>query len=79
MTDYDVVIIGGGFAGATVARELRHKGLGVLILGRAPALHRLYRATASKHWVLDPAGHPIHGRTVDHRTPVTIEGSFPQP
>jgi monoamine oxidase len=32
MTDYDVVIIGGGFAGATVARELRHKGLGVLLL-----------------------------------------------
>jgi monoamine oxidase len=32
MTDYDVLIIGGGFAGATVARELQHKGLGVLIL-----------------------------------------------
>jgi hypothetical protein len=46
---------------------------------RPSALHRLYRATASKHWVLDPAGHPIHGRAVDHRTSVTIEGSFPQP
>lgn len=33
---------------------------------RAPALYRLYRATALEHWVLDPAGHP------DHRTPVTI-------
>ena len=32
MTDYDVVVIGGGFAGATAARELRHKGLGVLIV-----------------------------------------------
>jgi pyridoxamine 5'-phosphate oxidase-like protein len=30
------------------------------------ALYRLYRATASEHWVLDPAGHP------DHRTPVTV-------
>jgi len=26
----------------------------------------LYRATASDHWVLDPAGHP------DHRIPVTL-------
>ncbi len=33
---------------------------------KAPALYRLYRATASEHWILDPAGHP------DHRTPVTI-------
>jgi uncharacterized protein YhbP (UPF0306 family) len=32
----------------------------------APAIYRLYRATASEHWVLDPAGHP------DHRTPVTV-------
>ena len=31
-----------------------------------PALYRLYRAIASEHWVLDPAGRP------DHRTPVTI-------
>jgi hypothetical protein len=30
-----------------------------------PAPYRLYRATASEHWVLDPDGHP------DHRTPVT--------
>jgi uncharacterized protein YhbP (UPF0306 family) len=33
---------------------------------RAPALYRLYRATASEHWVLDPAGRP------DHRTSVTV-------
>jgi nitroimidazol reductase NimA-like FMN-containing flavoprotein (pyridoxamine 5'-phosphate oxidase superfamily) len=32
----------------------------------APAPYRLYRATASEHWVLDPAGHP------DHRTAVTV-------
>jgi hypothetical protein len=33
---------------------------------QAPALYRLYRATAREHWVLDPAGHP------DHRTSVTV-------
>ena len=33
---------------------------------RALALYRLYRATASEHWVLDPAGRP------DHRTPVMV-------
>lgn len=33
---------------------------------QAPALYRLSRATASEHWVLDPASHP------DHRTPVTV-------
>ena len=33
---------------------------------QAPALYRLYRATASEHWVLDPAGHP------DHRMLVTV-------
>lgn len=33
---------------------------------QAPALYRLYRATALDHWILDPAGHP------DHRTPVTL-------
>ncbi len=37
-----------------------------------PALHRLYRATASEHWVLDPAGHPVHGDALDHRTLVTV-------
>jgi hypothetical protein len=31
-----------------------------------PALYRLYRATASEHWVLDPAGRP------DHRTSVIV-------
>jgi hypothetical protein len=33
---------------------------------QAPAPYRLYRATASEHWVLDPSGHP------DHRTPVRV-------
>jgi nitroimidazol reductase NimA-like FMN-containing flavoprotein (pyridoxamine 5'-phosphate oxidase superfamily) len=33
---------------------------------QAPALYRIYRATALEHWILDPAGHP------DHRTPVTL-------
>ena len=39
---------------------------------RPPAVHRLYRATASEHWVLDPAGHPVHGRALDHRTAVKV-------
>jgi len=33
---------------------------------QAPALYRLYRATAQESWVLDPAGRP------DHRTPVNV-------
>jgi uncharacterized protein YhbP (UPF0306 family) len=33
---------------------------------RPSALYRLYRATASDHWVLDPAGRP------DHRTSVSV-------
>ena len=33
---------------------------------QSPALYRLYRAIASEHWVLDPAGHP------DHRTSVSV-------
>jgi uncharacterized protein YhbP (UPF0306 family) len=33
---------------------------------RPPAPYRLYRATASEHWVLDPGSHP------NHRTPVTL-------
>lgn len=33
---------------------------------QAPALYRLYRATVSGHWILDPAGRP------DHRAPVTV-------
>ncbi|MEN8181833.1 MAG: FAD-dependent oxidoreductase [Myxococcota bacterium] len=31
-SDYDVVVIGGGFAGITAARELRHAGLRTLVL-----------------------------------------------
>ncbi len=33
---------------------------------RSPALYRLYRATVSEHWILDPTSHP------DHRTPITL-------
>jgi len=33
---------------------------------QAPGLYRLYRAVATEHWVLDPAGKP------DHRTSVTL-------
>lgn len=31
---------------------------------RAPSVYRLYRATVSQHWVLDPTASP------DQRTPV---------
>lgn len=36
-----------------------------------PAFHRLYRATASERWILDPGDHPVHGSTGDHRMPVS--------
>ena len=36
-----------------------------------PAPFRLYRATATAHYVLDPAGHP-DGSAGDHRAPVEI-------
>jgi hypothetical protein len=36
-----------------------------------PAFHRLYRATASERWILDPGDHPVHGKTGDHRKPVS--------
>jgi monoamine oxidase len=52
MTDYDVVVIGGGFAGATVARELRHKGLGVLILEGRDRL-------GGRTWTREALGHSI--------------------
>ena len=38
---------------------------------RPPAAHRLYRATATGHFVLDPAGHP-DGSAGDHRAPVDL-------
>ena len=38
---------------------------------RPPAAHRLYRATATAHFVLDPAGHP-DGSAGDHRAPVDL-------
>jgi general stress protein 26 len=37
-----------------------------------PALLRLYRARATQHSVLDPAGHPVHGRAIDHRASVSL-------
>ena len=37
----------------------------------APAAYRLYRATVSQHWVLDPAASP------DQRTPVDPSGPRP--
>jgi hypothetical protein len=33
-----------------------------------PAIYRLYRATASEHWILDPTA----GRTADHRIRVGV-------
>jgi uncharacterized protein YhbP (UPF0306 family) len=36
------------------------------------ARHRLYRATAHEHSVLDPAGHPSLGSDVDYRTVVEL-------
>ena len=38
---------------------------------RPPAAHRLYRATATGLFVLDPAGHP-DGSAGDHRAPVDL-------
>jgi uncharacterized protein YhbP (UPF0306 family) len=38
---------------------------------RAPDTHRLYRATASAHFVLDPDGHP-DGHAGDYRAPVEL-------
>jgi Pyridoxamine 5'-phosphate oxidase len=38
---------------------------------RPPGFHRLYRAAAGEHWILDPGDHPVHGRTGDHRTRVS--------
>jgi monoamine oxidase len=52
MTDYDVVVIGGGFAGATVARELRHEGLGVLIVEGRDRL-------GGRTWTREALGHSI--------------------
>jgi Pyridoxamine 5'-phosphate oxidase len=39
---------------------------------RPPAPRRLYRARVSDHWVLDPSGHPVHGRAFDHRARVAL-------
>ena len=34
--DYDLIVVGGGLAGATLARSLAGKGADVLVLERAP-------------------------------------------
>jgi hypothetical protein len=45
---------------------------------RPPALHRLYRATVSQHWILCTSRQPgsptclLHGRALDHRIPVAL-------
>jgi hypothetical protein len=41
---------------------------------RAPAVHRLYRATASEYSVLDSVGHPRPG---DRRIPVNLDDPRP--
>jgi monoamine oxidase len=48
----DVIIIGGGFAGLTTARELRHAGLDVLVL---EARDRL----GGRTWTVEKAGHTV--------------------
>src|SRR5215467_6311903 len=49
---YDVVVIGGGFAGVAAARELRHRGRRVLIL---EARDRL----GGRTWVSEFSGLPV--------------------
>jgi hypothetical protein len=44
---------------------------------RPPALHRLYRATVSQHWILCTSRElgspcPLHGRAFDHRIRVAL-------
>lgn len=39
---------------------------------QAPALFRLYRATAAEHFVLIRGGDPKHGSGIDRREPVTL-------
>lgn len=48
-------------------RSLAHGGRAwPLVNVEPPTPYRLYRATASEHWVLDPESHP------DHRTSVVV-------
>jgi len=52
MADYDVIVIGGGFAGATAAREVGKAGLRCLLL---EARDRL----GGRTWYSEFAGHPV--------------------
>jgi monoamine oxidase len=51
-TDYDVIIIGGGFAGVTAAREVRKAGLRCVILDARDRL-------GGRTWSSELAGHPV--------------------
>lgn len=50
--DYDVIIIGGGFAGVTAAREAHRAGLGCVILDARDRL-------GGRTWYADVAGHKM--------------------
>jgi monoamine oxidase len=52
MADYDVIVIGGGFAGVTTAREVRKAGFRCLLL---EARDRL----GGRTWYSEFAGHPV--------------------
>ncbi|MCI0711041.1 MAG: pyridoxamine 5'-phosphate oxidase family protein [Chloroflexi bacterium] len=62
--DRDIAIYNGRFANP-VERGVRVMKPEELL---PPAFHRLYRATASEHWILDPTS----GRTGDHRIRVSV-------
>ena len=50
--DYDAIIIGGGFAGVTAAREVRKAGLRCVILDARDRL-------GGRTWYAELAGHPV--------------------
>ena len=70
MTQCDVIIVGGGPAGSSCARQLRRRGLGCLVLDKA----RFPRPKLCAGWItpevvadleLDPAGYPHSFLTFD--------------
>jgi nitroimidazol reductase NimA-like FMN-containing flavoprotein (pyridoxamine 5'-phosphate oxidase superfamily) len=67
-------VAGGGLEAAVQAFSRGSKRWGArewtLEYVRAPAVHRLYRATASEYSVLDSVGHPRPG---DRRIPVNLD------